>query len=435
MSLINNMLKDLESRQLRDAYDQDSLLGGVKVSGSGRKAIRWWVPILLMLIVLVGAFGIWMYSYYQPAIPPVAEPVTPLAEQRPVVPDQKKEAEITAVSSRSTAEGPELIITLKGRAGGVILRQAGQESSLSLKEVAIPDSLTLPSAVLAEFPGMSLDVENKEVRILLPLMQGESLQLSDSGTKENQQIVLTRSHQIIEQAVSPKTRPMVNPPKQDMEVAAHKPETKTRPAPQEPMPVVKQRIAPSPVERAEHSYNRAYSALQEGDLAKAERNLRQSIGLHPIPEAYRALAGILIKQNNSSAARQLLDKALVRMPGNAEIAYLYARLLVDAGRNEKAQKILAEAMTQGRRDPEYLALFAAVSRQLGHNPMAARAYTEALNLKPGVAVWWMGLGLALDEDRQRRPALEAYYKALALGLGDSLDTYVMKRVQELEGEQ
>jgi hypothetical protein len=47
----------------------------------------------------------------------------------------------------------------------------------------------------------------------------------------------------------------------------------------------------------------------------------------------------------------------------------------------------------------------------------------------------MGLGMALDDDKQKSPALEAYYKALGLGLGDGLDTYVTKRIQELEGGQ
>jgi MSHA biogenesis protein MshN len=291
------------------------------------------------------------------------------------------------------------------------------------------------TSVLSEFPGIDLSVENQDVRIELPLTQGETLQLSDGGTRENQQLILTRNYQPQAKPATAKPAPMAAMKQPKKKAAQTSPAVVAPQKTADAMPVVKQRIPPSPAEQAEQFYTRAYAALQQGNLTEAEQDLQHSIGLHPLSEAYLALAGIRVKQNDSSGARQLLDKGLQQLPGNDRLAYLNARLLVDAGMTEKAQKVLAEGLTQARRNPEYLALFAAVSRQLGHYRIAAQAYNEALNLKPKDAVLWMGLGLALDDDKQQSQALEAYYKALGLGLGDGLDTYVTKRIQELEGGQ
>lgn len=439
MSLINNMLKDLESRQLREAYDQDKLMGGVKVKGAKQKTSRWLLPVIIVLFVLVLAITVVLYFSYQPA----TEPEIVKAEPEPVIQEAVVEAEsgneVAAISNRTSEQGEQLIITLQGRASGVTLRQSGTDTSLSLKQVAVPENYSLSAAVLAAFPGIAIEAKDKEVRILLPLAKGESIKLVDGGSKDNQQLILTRSYQKPVRSAPPekKLKPQVrqarviapeSKPKQEQEVTAVVDSD-------ESLPVIKQRSPMTADERSQQSYKQAYAALQEGQPGRAEALLRQSIALKPSPEAYLALAGILINQGKASEGRELLKQGLEQLPANTDIAYLYARLLVDSGQAEQAHKILTGSLAQARNNGEYLALLAAVSRQLGHNTMAAQAYSEALKLNPRQAVWWMGLGLALDDIKQTPQAIEAYYKALAIGLGDKLDSFVLKRVQELEGEQ
>ena len=438
MSLINNMLKDLESRQLREAYDQDKLMGGVKVRGAQQKKSRWMLPVIIFLFVLVLVITAVLYFLYQPVkTPEIAKAAPEPVSQEPIV-EAYSGNEVAAISNRTSEKGEQLIVTLQGRASGVTLRQSGSDTSLTLKQVTVPENYSLSATVLAAFPGIAIEAIDNDVRILLPLARGESIKLVDGGSKENQQLILTRTYKKPVRTATPKKKPQP----QATQVPAVAPVSKPKQeegfeeaGSEEPLPIIKQRSPMSTSERSEQSYKQAYAALQEGQLGSAEELLRQSIGLKPSPEAYLALAGILIKQGNTTDAKQLLRQGLQQLPGNADMAYLYARLLVDSGQAEQAQKVLANALAQGRNDGEYLALLAAVSRQLGHNEMAAQAYVEALNLNPKQAVWWMGLGLALDDNKQTSQAIEAYYKALAIGLGDSLDSYVMQRVQELEGEQ
>jgi Flp pilus assembly protein TadD len=439
MSLINNMLKDLESRELREAYDQDKLLGDVKVKGSKRQSSRWLLPAIVLLLLLIAAIVVLLYFSYQPGktaetAAPVVAPVT----QEPVDPVVRAN-QISAISSRSAESGEQLVVTLQGRAAGVVLRQSGPDSSLVLKQIVVPEEFSLSAAVLAAFPGMAIDSNEKETAILLPLAKGESLQLLDGGSRDNQQLIVTRTYtkpvKSVVQKKQPKQKPQQNQARPAVPVATVSAQPEEEATPEVALPVIKQRSALTATERAEQHYDSAYVALQEGRLDQAAEQLRKSIGLNPTAEAYLALAGIMIQEGNNNDARQLLQQGHRQLAGSADIAYLYARLLIDSAQLQEAQKVLAGSMAEGRNDGEYLALFGTVSRQLGHNTMAAQAYAEALNLQPQQSIWWMGLGLALDDNQQTAQALEAYYKALAIGLGDSLDTYVMKRVQELEGEQ
>jgi len=437
MSLINNMLKDLESRQLREAYDQDKLMGGVKVQGVKRKSPQWLLPFIVLVFIIAVVAAVILYFSYKPETRPQLVEATPAAVVKKPVAEVKSGPQIAALSNRSSEKGEQLIITLQGRTSGVVLRQSGSDTSLSLKQVTAPEKFSLSAKVLAAFPGIAIESMDKDTRIRLPLARGESVTLVDGGSKDNQQLILTRSYQKPARSVSPKKSPQPQ--------VSQAPVVATKKIPQqevekivvsdESLPVIKQRSPMSATERSEQSYKKAYAALQEGQLARAEVLLRESIGLHPSSEAYLALAGILIKQGDASNARQLLKQGQDQLSGNTDIAYLYARLLVDSGQPEQAHKVLAGSLVQGRNDGAYLALLGAVSRQLGHNTMAAQAYSEALKQNPKQAVWWMGLGLALDDNKQTPQALEAYYKALAIGLGDSLDSFVLKRVQELEGEQ
>ncbi len=439
MSLINNMLKDLESRELREAYDQDKLLGGVKVKGSKRQSSRWLLPAIVLLLLFIIAIAALLYFRYQPTrIEETAAPVVLPHTQESEAPAARAN-QISAISTRSAESGEQLVVTLQGRAAGVVLRQAGPDSSLVLKQIVVPKEFSVSAAVLAAFPGMAIDRTEKEVIILLPLAKGESLQLLDGGSRDNQQLILTRTYtrpvKTLVQKKLPEQKPHQNKPRPAFPVATASAQPEEEATSEAALPVIKQRSALTAEERAEQHYDSAYAALQEGRLDQADEQLRKSIGLNPTSEAYLALAGILIQQGNTNDARQLLQQGQRQLAGSADLAYLYARLLIDSAQLQEAQKVLAGSMTEGRKDGQYLALFGTVSRQLGHNTMAAQAYAEALKLQPQQAVWWMGLGLALDDNQQTAQALEAYYKALAIGLGDSLDSYVMKRVQELEGEQ
>lgn len=437
MSLINNMLKDLESRQLREAYDQDKLLDGVKIRGAGSGKKRWLLPVIVLVLLLLLSAAVWAWFEFRnvETTEPVA--VTAPEVEQAVVTAVIQSPRLSSISSRAAGKDRQLIIGLKGRASGVVLRQSGSESSLTLKQIELPEGFVIDEAVEKDFSGIDLKADAEHLLILLPLKAGESLQLTDAGSAEDQQLVLTRSYKAPVVESLPKPKPVVKAPM--------KAEPKTRfaavleedpePLGEGPMPVVKKRSALTVKERAEKAYQQAYESLQTGVVNEAVADLRRSIGLYPLPEAYQALAGILINQGDTAQARQHLKQGLQQLPGNTELTYLNARLLVDAGKPEQAHKILKDALPQARRDADYLALYAAVNRQLGDNRTSAQAYVEALRLRPREAVWWMGLGLALDDDQQRVAALEAYYKALAIGLGDSLDSYVMKRVQEIEGAQ
>jgi MSHA biogenesis protein MshN len=263
--------------------------------------------------------------------------------------------------------------------------------------------------------------------------------MEDVASGAGQAILLTR---VIMEAPKQAVVSQVAPePEKPRAVTQNQEASKKTAKPEEPaideqsLPVVKKAVPLSPKQQARSAYQQAQKELSRGSDQVAIQSLRKSVGSYPLPEAYVALAGLLVSQGNMSEARQLLEQGLKAIPGHADIAYLLARLQLDAGLTEQSRATLINALTSGRSNADYLALLGAVSQKLKRYAESAQAYVEALRLKPGQANWWMGLGLTLESQEKTAQAVEAYYKSLSTGLDDQFQSFVLKRIQLLEGVQ
>jgi MSHA biogenesis protein MshN len=81
---------------------------------------------------------------------------------------------------------------------------------------------------------------------------------------------------------------------------------------------------------------------------------------------------------------------------------------------------------------EAIALRGNALQQLGRPREAAAAYAQALERRPEVAAWWVGLGITLEADGRPREALAAYTEATRRGpLEPALADYVRGRIDTL----
>lgn len=81
---------------------------------------------------------------------------------------------------------------------------------------------------------------------------------------------------------------------------------------------------------------------------------------------------------------------------------------------------------------EAIALRGNALQQLGRPREAAAAYAAALERQPGVAAWWVGLGITLEADGRPAEALAAYLEAERRGpLDPALADYVRGRAEAL----
>ncbi|MDE2088561.1 MAG: tetratricopeptide repeat protein [Gammaproteobacteria bacterium] len=190
----------------------------------------------------------------------------------------------------------------------------------------------------------------------------------------------------------------------------------------------------SPAQRAELAYRQGSEQLRKGAYTDAEASLRAALALNPrLYRAREALAALLINTGRAGAAREVLAQGLRLDPGYAPFAALYARLLVNQGEVAQAAQALERASPDMTAQPGYYAFLAALYQRLGRYAQAAQLYQRVLQLRPQNGVWWMGLGISLEGEGNGTAALQAYTQARDSGnLAPKLLSYVNERIAALD---
>ncbi|MDH3561638.1 MAG: tetratricopeptide repeat protein [Gammaproteobacteria bacterium] len=185
-------------------------------------------------------------------------------------------------------------------------------------------------------------------------------------------------------------------------------------------------------QQAQRHYNEAVKALRAGDTGTSLQQLEQALtldnGLH---HARLVLASLYINQQRKQQAETLLAEGLTLNPRHAPFAKLHAQLLVEQTREQEAIQSLQSALPGAGQDAEYHALLGGLYQRNGEPGTAAGHYRTALQYAPGHGEWWLGLGLSLEQAGNSAEARAAYGQALKLPLDSALQNYVGTRMKRL----
>ncbi len=215
------------------------------------------------------------------------------------------------------------------------------------------------------------------------------------------------------------------------------------PAPAAEVPAAVQRVEaghqPSPVrrltpaEKAERLFAQAQRALAAQHWQRAESLLQQTLAASPGHLQGRSqLASLLTSRAANEAAEQLLVEGLAVRPLDAELVKPYVQLLAGRGALEAALALLDNTVNNGTSDSEIQALRGAILQRVGRHAEAAGAYERALREQPQQSLWWTGLAIAREHNREPQQALRAYQRAAGLPLSDAVRDYVEQRMQALQ---
>lgn len=198
--------------------------------------------------------------------------------------------------------------------------------------------------------------------------------------------------------------------------------------------VVRQEVQLSPRARAANYFRDAGVALQQGRQREAEAALRAALALDPVHVEVRdMLLRLLVQQNRRADYRALLADGLRQDPQYLPYRVQYARLLVQDGALSEAR----DHLTREPRPPviealDLYAMLATVYQRQGQYVEAAQTYRALLAVKPEQSVWWMGLGIALEGATLEDQAQQAYRQAISRGgLSSGLQTYIRQRLTVL----
>lgn len=383
MSLINQMLQDLEARRARLSGD-----AGMpnEVRSLPPQTVSKTRPVLLlgMLIVLIAGLGsIWWMVERGPqtaAVQPVAtaQPSPPPSAAIPPTPPPPQVAAQTDAALQPS----------------VVPGQGMEASPGPVTEKAEPPPV--PSPLKAE---PVLDKQPKEKREApAPVKVAESR----------------------DTPLRPATSIGQLPPAEAASQHESRIEKKIRPTTQR--------------ERAENEYRRALGLVNQGRIQEAQAVLRAALNEDAGHAGSRlALFGLLVEQQRYDEAQAVLAEVLAHDPAQPQLAARLARLQLERGDARAARQTLDKAAGAAQDNAEFRAFHAAVLQRLTLHKEAVAEYQAALKLAPQAGVWWMGLGLSLEAEGRSAEAREAFQKARASGtLSAEVDRFVEQKLRQLQ---
>ena len=200
-----------------------------------------------------------------------------------------------------------------------------------------------------------------------------------------------------------------------------------------PVSLTKTQRPLSDKQRAEISYQKGYSLLQQGRMSQGKEYLRDALSISAEHiKAREMLAGIYIKSGRFVEAAELLKHGINISPGYSLFSKLYARVLLEQKNPQRAIQVLEQGITAPDIDPDYHALLAATYQRVNNHAKAIEIYLQLVKLRPAAGVWWLGLAISLEKSAKNSEALEAYQRAEKSGnLTAGLIKFTANRVAAL----
>ena len=384
MSLINDMLRDLEARS-SDELKRQNLQNAVRPLPASVSTIPWKIGgfVALAILLLAAVWFFWRDGRLAP------ENSTDLSKQAGYATKQLLSAppapssEPVALVLSSTIEAPEQ---------GALLSPPGRAA------LPPPAPTSSPNHPKKELPAIQASVvEKTELRVT---------------------------------ATAPAVPPPTNKTGGD---APNTPTFSSLPAEAKaPSGKIEVRKATAtPRERADADYRLAQSAFSSGNTQEGLEALRRALQQDAdyVP-ARQQLVQQLLEQRHLEAAASVLSDGLEHQPRQTGWAMALARLQVEKSDLVGAERTLTRYAEFAVANPEYQGFHAHLRYRLGQHAGATALYQNACRLAAGEGRWWFGLGLSLEAEGLGSEAREAFRQSLATGtLNNELSAQAQQRLR------
>ncbi|MEZ4484271.1 MAG: tetratricopeptide repeat protein [Syntrophotaleaceae bacterium] len=462
MSLINQMLKDLEARQQEGIAGQSIPVLRARAPG-WRRLPRLIAGCSVVLLLVGGMF--WFWNPKTPELPTLADkkPMPGMAE-KPAPVAQPPAG--TPDSAEGLVSNTVALQAIRAREVGSFIHfeadfdrppvyhftVAKDRRSFHLDLVAVRQTVELPPVVrqrwLAGLQARQSDTGLAVSLILQPTATirdySATMQVAGSGYRLLLDLYpeapAAASQQPQAPSSSARAAEVDGPASAGLQVVtadpkAVRPGVATVASPMSSENQTHARNKPSAQELAEQAYRKGQVALAAGRHQDGVAALLQALEQHPEHLAARqALVSELLRQKRQAEAGQVLAEGLRLDPTLLPMRLRYAELLMGQDKLVDARDLLLQGPPQTPlAAPELHALLGAIYQRLGQYQAAAQEYQALLTAQPGNGLWQMGLGIAREHAGAPEEAVDAYRAALAgQGLSPALNDYVRQRLAALQ---
>lgn len=186
-------------------------------------------------------------------------------------------------------------------------------------------------------------------------------------------------------------------------------------------------------QQAENEFRRAVGLMQQGHVSDAlaayEAVLQLDAG-HDI--ARQAMLGLLLENKRNADAEHVLQDGMKHNPKHSGFAMLLARLQVERDALPLALDTLQKTLPYADQQADYQAFVAALLQRQNRHKEAITHYQVALQLSPGSGIWLMGLGISLQAVQRNEDARDAFRRAIETHtLSAELQGFVKQRLKDM----
>jgi Tfp pilus assembly protein PilF len=398
MSVINSVLRDLESRRAAPA-DRDQLPDGLiatspapaHAAGSKRRYLGW------LLLPLAGAVLAYLFLYGD-ALQLDFFRAPPPAQPRPL-----------PLSGTSPAAPP----------APVAPATAPAIATATPDDASKPAAAPSPPPASPPSPGMAVAAAP-----LTPPPASEPPKPSSAVARPARNVATVAAR--AEQA-GPRQTPATPPTSEAPARPAARNASVSRDGSGEALKTV------SPRQRAQALYNQALNSLGNGRSTPAKALLEEALAADPgYAEARQLLASLQAESGQNDAAETTLAGGLAYAPPPPLVLAL-ARLRLARAGDEAGFRLLMEYQHTAKDSADYQAFLGTLLLQRKQWAEAGHRYANALRLNPRPGAWWAGYGLALFGTQQYSEAHNALTHAKQQGgLAPALLDVVNERLGDLK---
>jgi MSHA biogenesis protein MshN len=188
-----------------------------------------------------------------------------------------------------------------------------------------------------------------------------------------------------------------------------------------------------PEQKSGNLYHQALSNLQQGRVAEAQEALTQALEANPAnQEARQTLAGLLLDNKRNDEARTILATGLTIAPEQSNFRMVLARLQVEAGDRSGALSTLEQGQMYAKNNADYQSFFATMLQRADRHEEAISHYNTSLSLNSGSASSLIGLGISLQALGKLTHAQDAYMRAQSLAsISPELSQFVDQQLKQI----
>lgn len=477
MSVINQMLKDLEQRR-SSGFDGKSGILDDLAAGSSQAGRHWGMKLVLLLLitaVMLLAWLLWDRFTRTPAQisnAAMQDPVIQIPEKKKVVKQAIGNASPVPVKTIIHTENSdsEIIQTPVIEEKSVAVSGQGYEEESITEQVITPAKEPQQSASNSPRPVTDIAARIDRIaperilatgkrtvmrvygegfvppfEVLLEWSDGRAFKVLDDGQIEliNEREMHLRfnpGRQTDEWAMRVERRGGASSERFAFSVYASDGDIKKNSTPvrnieKQNSTLSKVRRQAEPAEQAANLFVRASDLLKSRQPGEAEKVLQKVLSLDAgHSRARELLASLLFQDTQHIAAAEVLEAGIRQQPGYIPFNLLLARVRMEQGRDTDAIIVLESQKPLARAYSDYYALLAALYQRVARHADAAKIYRGLVDVFPGRAVWWMGLGISMQSLDKTAEALTAYQRALkSHGLQPELKKFVQQRIRLLGG--